>query len=147
MLSLPDESRVPQAPTVPWVEVPDPGASVAGQVKWDTEGREVAGRWAGIAAGKFGDLGMVDTPEHESITFSLPLVLRRRLVRVPLGSEVVVRYLGSETLANGNTLKRFSVAVREGTPLLDPATSTSDTAAAAPTVTPLRRSAGTKVPF
>ena len=55
--------------------------------------------------------------------FSLPIDLARQLRKIPTDTEVRIAFVAEEETKTGGTFKRFTVAVRKGTPLLaDPDT-------------------------
>ena len=78
--------------------------------KWETPGEDVQGLWRGIHEGRFGVLGSVETAD-DLRTFPLPVALRDRILRVPTGAEVRIRYTGLQTSKAGRVFKAFEVFV------------------------------------
>ena len=78
--------------------------------KWETPGEELQGVWRGVHDGRFGALGTVETAE-DLRTFALPVALRERILRVPPGAEVLIRYTGLQTSKAGRVFKGFEVFV------------------------------------
>ena len=78
--------------------------------KWETPGEELQGVWRGVHDGRFGVLGTVETAD-DLRTFALPVALRDRILRVPRGAEVLVRYTGLQTSKAGRVFKGFEVFV------------------------------------
>ena len=78
--------------------------------KWETPGEELQGLWRGVHDGRFGVLGTVETAD-DLRTFPLPVALRDRILRVPAGAEVLIRYTGLQTSKAGRVFKGFEVFV------------------------------------
>jgi hypothetical protein len=60
--------------------------------------------------GRFGVLGTLETADT-LLTFALPVALRDRILRAPLGAEVLIRYTGLQTSKAGRVFKGFEVFV------------------------------------
>jgi hypothetical protein len=78
--------------------------------KWETPGDELEGVWRGVHDGRFGVLGTLETADN-LLTFALPVALRDRILRVPMGAAVLIRYTGLQTSKAGRVFKGFEVFV------------------------------------
>jgi hypothetical protein len=78
--------------------------------KWETPGEELQGLWRGVHDGRFGALGTLETADN-LLTFALPVALRDRVLRVPMGADVLIRYTGLQTSKAGRVFKGFEVFV------------------------------------
>jgi hypothetical protein len=81
-------------------------------IKWDKEGKELAGRFLGLQEGSMGGQ-MVKIDDGKDIQVaSAPTMLASALDGVKPGTKVVIRYLGERLNKKGGTYKAFeAVAV------------------------------------
>lgn len=78
--------------------------------KWHEPGQSIEGVYQGLTPGKFGDLGIVDTPTGRC-TFPTHTALLNKLGQVKQGAEIRIEYLGKKTGKTGNEYKDFYVGV------------------------------------
>lgn len=81
--------------------------------KFQTKGDSLEGTWRGTQAGKFGDNGVVETPDGQVHLFSLNTALKD-LLRVKAGTDVRIEYLGTAMSKGGNEFKAYQVFVEDG---------------------------------
>src|ERR1700694_481095 len=86
--------------------------------KWDTPGEEMEGLWRGPHEGRFGPLGTVETTSG-LLTFPLHAALLERLQRVRPGTDVLIRYTGTQTSKAGRVFKGFEVFVADADALME----------------------------
>ena len=87
-------------------------------LKWEEKGQALEGIWQGTQVGRFGDLGLMDTPEGR-ISIALHTVLHDRLSEVKIGAEVRLVYTGIQTAQkSGRQFKGFEVYVASAEDLL-----------------------------
>lgn len=80
--------------------------------KFSEQGQALEGIWRGTQTGKFGENGVIETPDGQRHMFSLNTALKD-LVGVQPGVGVKVVYLGKQTAKNGNEFKAYQVFVEE----------------------------------
>ncbi len=94
-----------------------PVGGVGNFQKWDEVGQEIEGIWRGVSAGKFGEVGTLET-EAGLVQFSLTAVLKDRLGKVRVGGQVCIEYTGEARSKAGTKFKTFDVGLLDEADLL-----------------------------
>lgn len=81
--------------------------------KFSEENPVLEGIWRGTQKGKFGENGVIETPDGVRHIFTLSTMLRD-LLKVPEGVGVKVSWLGMGLSKAGNQFHRFQILVEEG---------------------------------